>query len=214
MMAPMAEHGSNDAAASQARRGRPPSGAREQILATTYELLREKGIARLKTKEIAARSGVSEGSVFYHFRSREGLLSAAFEQAIAPLIALTGQSVGDRGLRETLTDFTAAVEQFLEHAVVVMFAAQSDIDLRVGLAQYLSGDVNRRPERGVRLVGEYLAGLQESGAIRPGVDVETAAFMLVSSCLFRVSYPWLIGGPTAVPAREEVVDTLIALLES
>lgn len=209
----MTERDSPDAATSQPRRGRPPSGARERILTTTYELLREKGIARLKTTEIAARAGVSEGSIFYHFHNREGLLSAAFEQAIAPLIELTGQGVGDRGLRETLTDFTFAVEQFLERAVVVMFAAQSDVDLRAGLAEYLGGDVNRRPERGVRLVSGYLAGLQESGAIRTGIDVEAAAFMLVSSCLFRVSYPWLIGRPAAVPARAEVVNTFIALLQ-
>lgn len=194
------------------RRGRPPSGGRERILAATFDLLREKGIARLTTKEIAARAEVSEGSIFYHYNNREGLLSAVFEQALTPLVELRDRGVGEQDLRSTLNDFAAAVEQFLERAIVVMFASQSDFELRGNLTAYLQENVDRRPLRGIQLISDYLASLQESGTIRSEVDVETATYMLVASCFQRVSLPWLIGSTEGVPARDEVVDTFIALL--
>lgn len=194
------------------RRGRPPSGGRERIRTATLELLREKGIARLTTKEIAERARVSEGSIFYHYTNRAGLLAAIFDQALAPLVELREHGIGAQGLRDTLNDFTTVVEQFLEHAVVVMFASQSDIDLRTGLTEYLSANPDRTPQRGIHLVGDYLTALQESGAIRAGIDIQTAAFMLISSCMTRVSLPWLIGHTEDVPAREDIVDTFIAML--
>lgn len=57
---------------------------------------------------------------------------------------------------ETLDTFTATVEQFLERAVVVMFASQADLDLRTGLHNLLAADQDRRPQRGIELIGDYL----------------------------------------------------------
>jgi AcrR family transcriptional regulator len=70
-------------------RGLPPSGGREAILAAALELLRERGIARLTTREIAASAGASEASIFYHYRGRAGLLMAVFEQGLRPLQELS-----------------------------------------------------------------------------------------------------------------------------
>lgn len=193
------------------KRGRPPSGGREHILTATYELLRDKGIARLTTREIAERAGTSEGSIFYHYRNREGLLAAVFEQALAPLIELREQGVGTQSLPETLDTFTATVEQFLERAVVVMFASQADLDLRTGLHGFLAANQDRRPQRGIDLIGDYLTTLQEAGRIRPDIDVRAAAFLLVSGCLFRVSHPRLIGD-AEVPSREAILSTFLAML--
>ncbi|MFD3743466.1 TetR/AcrR family transcriptional regulator [Nocardia sp. NPDC058633] len=193
------------------RRGRPPAGGRAQILDATYELLRDKGIARLTTKDIADRAGTSEGSIFYHYRTRDGLLSAVIEQALEPLVALRVHGVGGAPLPEILDIFTATVEEFLDRAVVVLFAAQADVDLRAGLHAFLAANADRKPQRGVELIGDHLAALQAAGRVRAGIDVHTAAFLLVSSCVLRVSQPWLIGD-TEVPAREATVGTFLAML--
>jgi AcrR family transcriptional regulator len=67
------------------RRGRPPSGGREAILEATLELLRERGISNLTSRNIAARAGVSDASVYYYFGDRAGLLQAVFEHGMRPL---------------------------------------------------------------------------------------------------------------------------------
>jgi AcrR family transcriptional regulator len=55
------------------RRGRPSSGGREAILDAALALVREEGIARLTSRAVAARAGVSDASVYYHFKDRRGL---------------------------------------------------------------------------------------------------------------------------------------------
>src|SRR6516165_11234624 len=80
------------------RRGRPPAGGREAILAAALQLLRERGIARVTSREVAALAGVSEASVFYHYKDRAGLLQAVFEQGLEPLRELAvsvGRSESD-----------------------------------------------------------------------------------------------------------------------
>ena len=70
------------------RRGRPPAGGREAILAAALDVIRERGIARLTAREVAGLAGVSEASVFYHYKDRAGLLEAVFEEGLRSLRAL------------------------------------------------------------------------------------------------------------------------------
>src|SRR5919205_227034 len=106
------------------RRGRPPSGGREAILDATLALLRERGVARLTTRAVAERAGVSEASVYYHYTDKAGLLRAVFECGLQRLqrAALDGDDV--------LAGFGRELERFLEQALPVMTAAQSDAELR------------------------------------------------------------------------------------
>src|SRR3954451_19163649 len=102
------------------RRGRPPSGGREAILAATLDLLRERGIARLTTRDVAERAGVSEASVYYHYTDKAGLLRAVFAAALPPLQALDATGPA------SLLTLGRELERFLEQALPVMMAAQSD----------------------------------------------------------------------------------------
>src|SRR5438270_12256869 len=105
------------------RRGRPPAGGREAILAAALQLLRERGIARVTAREVAALAGVSEASVFYHYKDRTGLLRAAFEQGLRPLQELgEGGGLSGSDLGEALTHFGETLEQFLDQALPVIAA--------------------------------------------------------------------------------------------
>lgn len=195
------------------RRGRPPSGGRAAILAATLELLRERGASRLTTREVAARAGVSEGSVFYHFTDRSGLLTAVIEDGLQALQAVHAGDVPAADLRGRLDQFAANIEGFLDQALVVMIAAQSDSELRAALAGYLT-DNDLGPHRGVQALTAYLRGEQEAGAVRDDIDASAVAFYVVSSCFLRVSQRQMIGaayGPD-LPRRDQLTDTLSTLL--
>ncbi len=49
---------------------------REQILETALELFANEGYQNTSTSKIACQAGVSEGLIFKHFQSKEGLLNA------------------------------------------------------------------------------------------------------------------------------------------
>src|SRR5215470_8772592 len=52
-----------------------PSPARQRILEAALGLIRERGIGRVTTKEIALAAGAAEGSLFKNFGDKMGLLT-------------------------------------------------------------------------------------------------------------------------------------------
>jgi AcrR family transcriptional regulator len=187
------------------RRGRPSAGGREAILAAALTLLRERGIARVTSREVAARAGVSEASVFYHYKDRAGLLQAVFEQGLQPLRALAlGGPLTGTDLHDVLTVLGSTVEEFLDQALPVMAAAQSDAALRDALAAYITEE-DLGPHRGVQALGDYLAAEQAAGRVRAGVDARAVAMMFVGSCYTRASQRQMPGQGHELPALEDIV---------
>jgi AcrR family transcriptional regulator len=193
------------------RRGRPPSGGREAILAATLELLRERGIAGLTTRLIAQRAGVSEGSIFYHYGDRPGLLQAAFEYGIQPLRDLAFGGLEGTDHEDVLGRVSRGIERFLDQLLPLLHAALSDNELRDALATYMKeNDVG--PHRGVRLVAEYLKDEQAAGRVASDLDPEATALMLVGGCYLRASQRQMLGKNRELPSLERLVAALDATL--
>ena len=194
------------------RRGRPPSGGREAILAATLELLRERGIANLNSREVAARAGVSDASVYYHFRDRAGLLQAVFEAGMQPLAYLNTLAEDERDLREVLTGVAEALESFFDEALPVMFASQSDPELRDAMVAHMRQQ-DLGPHRGVKALGGYLRRVQRAGQIPADVDVDAIAILLIDSCLGRAMRKQMlptVGGK--LPSLDKIVGAINRLL--
>jgi len=193
------------------RRGRPPSGQREAILRSTLELLRDRGIAKLTTREIARHAGVSEASVYYHFSDRAGLLQAVFEEGLQPLSLLAQPPNPDSDRAEVLARAAQTLSQFFDEVLPVLIAAQSDPELQAALTAYIS-ERDLGPHRGVAAIGGYLRAQQAAGEIDPSVDVDAAALMLIGACFIRVVERQLMGQAGRLPELERVVITLDGLL--
>ncbi len=193
------------------RRGRPPSGGREQILAATLALLRERGIARLTTREVAQRAGVSEGSVFYHFGDRFGLMRAVFTDSLSPLVEVGTAGLQGDDVRGTLEAFSDGVQEFLRTGLDVLMAAQADVDLRESLVGFLA-DNDYGPHRGIAAVARYLAEQQAAGAVRADVDPQVVAHLVVSDAMQRSAQPKLVNHAKGTPSRKAFFDTLMTML--
>jgi AcrR family transcriptional regulator len=194
------------------RRGRPPAGGREAILAAALQLLRERGIARVTSREVAAQAGVSEASVFYHYKDRAGLLQAVFEQGLEPLQALASRGrLAGVGLHEALTRFAQTLDRFLDQALPVMAAAQSDTALRDAMAAYMT-EQDLGPHRGVAALGEYLAAEQAAGRVRAGVDPHAVAMLVVGACYTRAAQRQMPAKVTDLPSLEDIIRAAEELL--
>jgi AcrR family transcriptional regulator len=195
------------------RRGRPPAGGREAILDATLELLRERGLSRLTTREVAERAGVSEASVYYHYTDKGGLLRAVFAAGLAPLRAFHEQGLGEGDARTVMERVARALERFLDLVLPVIMAAQSDAELRASLAAYMK-DEDLGPHRGVLALGRFFAAEQAAGRMRGGVDPDAAALLLIGACFMRASQRQILGpGTPSLPSLDEIVATLDTLLE-
>lgn len=182
------------------------------MLAATLELLRERGISNLTTREVAARAGVSDASVYYHFGDRAGLLQAVFEAGMQPLAFLTTLADDPRDRLEVLMGAAEALEGFFYEALPVLFAAQSDPELRTAMAVHIR-DRELGPHRGVEALGSYLRREQDAGRVRTDVDVDAIALMLIDSCFGRAMREQMLPETGAkLPPLERIVETINELL--
>jgi AcrR family transcriptional regulator len=197
------------------RRGRPPAGGREAILASALQLLRERGIARVTSREVAALAGVSEASVFYHYQDRAGLLRAVFEEGLRPLQALSDdvRGLAGRSPRDVLTLYGTTLEEFLEQALPVIAAAQSDTDLRDSLAAYMA-DKALGPHKGVAALGDYFAAEQAAGRARAGVDPYAVAMMFIGACYTRAAQRQMPAHGAGLPPLQDIVEATVELMRA
>jgi TetR/AcrR family transcriptional regulator, transcriptional repressor for nem operon len=67
--------------------GKPPGSSRERILEATTTLLLERGYGATAIDEVCRTAGVTKGGLFYHFDSKDELVSAAIGRFFTGLVA-------------------------------------------------------------------------------------------------------------------------------
>ncbi len=58
-----------------------------ELTAAALELFVEKGFAATRLDEVAARAGVSKGTLYLYFESKEDLFKAVIREGLLPLLA-------------------------------------------------------------------------------------------------------------------------------
>ncbi len=57
----------------------PATPARDQVLATALRLFTEKGYFNTSVQDVVRESGVSTGSIYHHFKDKEGIAKALYD---------------------------------------------------------------------------------------------------------------------------------------
>ncbi|MDE3133064.1 MAG: TetR/AcrR family transcriptional regulator [Acidobacteriota bacterium] len=195
------------------RRGRPPSGGREAILEAALEILREQGIANLTSREVAARAGVSDASVYYHFGDRAGLLQAMFESGMKPLLFMTDLDPEAMDPGDVVRRAAASLETFFDDVLPVLYAGQSDPELRGIVAEYIEAK-DLGPHMGVRALGAYLRSQQEAGRVGGEFDPEAVALLIIDAAFARAARrTMLLHSEERLPTNDAVLAEIGRILE-
>jgi AcrR family transcriptional regulator len=64
-----------------------------ELMAAALDLFVEKGFAATRLDDVAARAGVSKGTLYLYFDSKEALFKAVVEQGIVPLLLVAEQQM-------------------------------------------------------------------------------------------------------------------------
>ncbi|HEY9293087.1 MAG TPA: TetR/AcrR family transcriptional regulator [Microlunatus sp.] len=195
-------------------RGRPRTGVREAVLAAATALLAEAGAAGFTTKAVAARAGVSEASIFYHFDDRLGLLEAVIFAQVGGYQELINELTGDRrpatleaGLR-TMLDF---LEAYFVRLLPGMTAMQADPQTLADFRER-SKELDLGPHRAVVPVQQYLRWEQAAGRVSADADLPVVATFLVGSALQRAQLQRFGGRPRSLPSNRQLGKQLLRLL--
>jgi AcrR family transcriptional regulator len=94
---------------------------RQQILEAALAVFAQKGFHAANVSDVAAQAGVSQGTIYWYFKSKDELLTAAlfslfedFEQeAVAPLAQCATAVEKLRALGRSMVDFVASAQGIL-----------------------------------------------------------------------------------------------------
>jgi len=116
---------------------------REQILAAALEVFAEKGFHATRVSDVAARAGVSQGTIYWYFPSKEELFRAAFvnlmDSITAPFEEVLAQEAPAQEKLKALTEM--ALGYTVEHmdTFVLLFHAATTREVARLLAEDLKG---------------------------------------------------------------------------
>jgi AcrR family transcriptional regulator len=157
-----------------------------EIVAAALESFAERGFAATRLDDIAARAGVTRGTLYLYFSSKEDLFKAVVRQSIVPIIARGEEMVAQSQepsaalLAKVLLMMPTAVAGSPVSAIpkLVISEARNFPDL----AQFYLKEVIRR---GRRLLTAIIARGVERGEFRP-MDMEHVFYCVVGPVLLTM----------------------------
>ena len=192
-------------------RGRPPVISDDAILDVAREVFLERGI-QATTDEVAERAGVSEGTVFRRFKSKEALFRAAMRfspDAVPAFIASFVSEAGQGDLRARLLSFATRLLELGRTALPMMMMAWSNP----------CGDypLDKLPQRsaGYRKTFRYVVRFFERELEARQLHAEKAellARIFMGSLHHYCMAELFLGSSEISPSREDFTEGLVDVL--
>ncbi|MFZ6689673.1 TetR/AcrR family transcriptional regulator [Undibacterium sp. SXout11W] len=160
----------------------------QELLAAALDLFVERGFAATRLDDVAKAAGVSKGTLYLYFSSKEDLFKAVVRESIVPLI---GEAEGMIG------EFSGDSEE-LFRAVMTNWWQNIGTTKLSGLPKLMMAEAGNFPElarfyqeevvnRGEKLVATMLARGMQRGEIRE-VDLEIDARLLIAPMLMMMMW--------------------------
>lgn len=94
------------------RRQQQKEETKRIVLEAAYALFSQKGYANTTMRELAARAGVAQGTIFKHFPDKSALVVAAFEDDVGRVVEEAFRSLPKANLRGQLLHITRRLYRF------------------------------------------------------------------------------------------------------
>ncbi|MFI6360116.1 ScbR family autoregulator-binding transcription factor [Streptomyces sp. NPDC050743] len=145
--------------------------SRRSILEAAAQVFDERGYDAASTNEILARTGLTRGSLYHHFPSKEAIASALLEAHNEAL------EVPDQPLRlQAAIDLTLQFAERLQHDSVLRASVRLAVE-----QTSLSVPPETAYEQSKKTMIELLQQGAEQGEILPAVNVQEAAATIVGA---------------------------------
>lgn len=177
----------------QAKRERRKEARPGELLAAALELFVEKGYAATRSEEVARRAGVSKGTLFLYFASKEELFKAVVRENIAGRFAEWNAE---------LEAYTGSTAEMLHYAMMMWWQRVGNTPA-AGITKLMMSEASNFPE---------LAAFYQQEVIEPGhelirrilqrgvargefklQDIEHGIYMVLTPMLFLMSWKHSFG---------------------
>ncbi|MEU2249813.1 ScbR family autoregulator-binding transcription factor [Streptomyces sp. NPDC019224] len=145
--------------------------SRQAILAAAAEVFDLRGYDAASTNEILARTGLTRGALYHHFRSKEAIAAALFDAHSDALAA------PERSTKlQSIIDLTFGFAVRLQHDPVL----RASVRLAVEKTSF-PRPVNTPYEQSTEAIHHLFTEAQSQGEILPGVDLRAATTVIVGA---------------------------------
>ncbi|MBE1874756.1 TetR/AcrR family transcriptional regulator [Myceligenerans sp. TRM 65318] len=174
--------------------------------------MREQGIARATTKQIAAAAGCSEALLYKHFRAKVDLFVAVLQERtpgeLAAFLVGLRDAAGKRSVEENLVQVAQRALAFYREsflmAVSIFFEREAFEAYRAALLERGAG-----PQMVNRWLADYLRAEQELGRVRADAAPDAAASLLFGACMQHAFLGQFVEQPEAVGHARSLVRMLL-----
>jgi AcrR family transcriptional regulator len=185
---------------------RPPPTTRQrrkqarpqELLDAALELFAEKGFAGARAEEVAQRAGVSKGTLYLYYPSKEELFKAVIAHSLGSRIAATAQQVDayHGAMGPLLEDLLVRWWQqaYASPASCTFKIIVSEVRNFPDIGQFYLHNVI---EPGSALIGRILRRGIEAGEFRADTDVDSAVHSLVLPMVMLCVHKHGLGACTA-----------------
>lgn len=188
--------------------------SRDRILDAVVELIRERGLARTTTKEIALAAGVSEGTIYKQFRDKQELIGHVLRDRMpefVPALKDLGAAVGENTVRDNLIRLATLAIEYYRDALPITAALFADPELLAAQRQ-----VNRAagagPQRAQELLAAYLSVERDLGRVPGSADPRSLAKLLLGGCFHQAFLESWTGERRSADAIRELATELVDAL--
>ena len=180
--------------------------ARETILDAAAQVMRERGLARATTKEIARAAGYSEAVLYKPFADKQEIYLAVLHERAGGLID-TRDLVGTAAVRENLVGLVLRLMAFYVQSFPMSASIFSDRELLANWRESMKAK-GGGPRWPIRVLEGYLDAELSRGRIRPGTDVASIA-ALVCGAAFQAAFLACFEGLDEVPRSQALAADLV-----
>jgi TetR/AcrR family transcriptional regulator len=197
------------------RRSRRKEARPGELLDAALALFVEKGFAATRVEEVAARAGVSKGTLFIYFPSKEELFKAVVRENISGRFTEWGEELA------TYTDSSAELVRYCMHS----WWEQIGMSAASGITKLVMSEAGMFPEiaafyqqeviePGHDLLRKVLQRGIASGEFRP-LPIEYAVYSLIAPMIFLLMWKHSMA-PCCPPSQQldpvSFIDCQVSLL--
>ena len=158
----------------------------EEIVVAALETFSEQGYAAARLDEVARRAGVTKGTIYLYFKSKEDLFQAVVRQTVVTKLAKAEQEV---------REYRGSTPDLLRMLILGWWEAVGNTPL-AGVAKLIVAEATNFPEvtrfyhrevirRGQTLFAQVLQRGVDSGEFRP-VDIPLTVRLIIAPMLMAV----------------------------
>ena len=174
-----------------------------ELLAAALDLFVEKGFAATRAEEVAHRAGVSKGTLFLYFASKEELFKAVVRENISSRYPEWNAE---------LQSFSGSSSELLHYCMQAWWAQYGDTKAS-GISKLIMSEASNFPELaafyrkevgepGRQLIGKILQRGIDSGEFKP-TDLKYGIYAVLAPMLFLLMWKHSLGA--CVPDNSPIV---------